>query len=211
MDVESFYKKADVMLITSTYETFPMNLLEAKSFGIPLVVYDMPYLSMLQDRRGVLSVNRHDKNTAVKKITEILANPELKCRLREETKQSYQDFISSIKDHIFYYDKIFNYLDSRKSSSIKQNLIFKNRLLFWDTAISFYLEGIKNNPRGERVVIKEVITQATKPSGFDQIKIDRYDNVRKVVLRFFPYGTLRYRIARATAKRLYRLVLSRRK
>lgn len=104
LDVESFYKKADVMLITSTYETFPMNLLEAKSFGIPLVVYDMPYLSMLQDRRGVLSVNRHDKNTAVKKITEILANPELKCRLREETKQSYQDFISSIKDHIFYYE-----------------------------------------------------------------------------------------------------------
>lgn len=41
-DVASYYRQASVYLMTSRYEGLPMVLIEALSFGLPLVAYDCP-------------------------------------------------------------------------------------------------------------------------------------------------------------------------
>ena len=65
MDVKSFYKKAKIHLVTSSYESFPMMIIESKSFGIPLVIYDLPYLELLKDGKGYISVPQGDQDSAV--------------------------------------------------------------------------------------------------------------------------------------------------
>jgi glycosyltransferase involved in cell wall biosynthesis len=59
-DVAPYYRRASVLLMTSMFEGFPMVLAEAKSYGVPVVLYDLPYLEMVRDARGVVTVPQED-------------------------------------------------------------------------------------------------------------------------------------------------------
>uniref|UniRef100_UPI001F4EDBBA glycosyltransferase n=1 Tax=Rosenbergiella epipactidis TaxID=1544694 RepID=UPI001F4EDBBA len=39
-DIESYYKKASLVLMSSRYEGLPMVLIEAKNFGLPVIAFD---------------------------------------------------------------------------------------------------------------------------------------------------------------------------
>ncbi|HDJ0284846.1 TPA: glycosyltransferase, partial [Escherichia coli] len=41
-NIDRYYKKADVLLMTSYYEGMPLVLLEAKSWSLPVIAYDCP-------------------------------------------------------------------------------------------------------------------------------------------------------------------------
>lgn len=41
-DIESYYKRASLLFMTSRFEGMPMVLIEAKQFGIPCISYDCP-------------------------------------------------------------------------------------------------------------------------------------------------------------------------
>ena len=56
-DVDSFYKKASIYCLTSRNEGFPMVLLEAQSYGLPVVAFDCdtgPAEILLNDENGYL-------------------------------------------------------------------------------------------------------------------------------------------------------------
>lgn len=59
-EISDYYKKASVLLFTSSFEGFPMTIAEAKSHGLPIVMYDLPYCEMVRDRRGIISVPQGD-------------------------------------------------------------------------------------------------------------------------------------------------------
>ncbi len=53
------FKYADIHLMTSTFECFPMVLSEAMSYGVPTVLYEMPYLELIKITKAAFSVPRH--------------------------------------------------------------------------------------------------------------------------------------------------------
>lgn len=59
-EISDYYKKASVLLFTSSFEGFPMTIAEAKSHGLPIVMYDLPYCEMARDRRGIISAPQGD-------------------------------------------------------------------------------------------------------------------------------------------------------
>ena len=59
-DISDYYKNASVLLFTSSFEGFPMTIAEAKSHGLPIIMYDLPYCEMVRDRRGIISVPQGD-------------------------------------------------------------------------------------------------------------------------------------------------------
>ena len=71
-DVKSFYEKADVFLMTSEYEGYGLTLQEAMLSGLPVVMYDLPYLTLVKDNKGIVSVGQHDTEQAARKIIELL-------------------------------------------------------------------------------------------------------------------------------------------
>jgi len=73
-EMKKYYQKASVLLMTSTYESAPMVLGEAMSFGLPCVIYDMPYLEFARENKGVISVRQRDIFSAAKTLKDLLDN-----------------------------------------------------------------------------------------------------------------------------------------
>ena len=94
LEVEKYYKSASVFLMTSNYEGLPLTLLESKSYGIPCVCYEMPYLDLCQDGKGIVSVPHWDIKAAAKEIVRLLSNPEQRRRLGAEARASAEDYAS---------------------------------------------------------------------------------------------------------------------
>lgn len=52
-----------------------LTLSEALSYNIPAVMYDLPYLPLVQDNPGIFSVKQRDTGAAVQALYELLSNP----------------------------------------------------------------------------------------------------------------------------------------
>lgn len=87
-EVLPFYQKADIFLCTSEYEGFSLTILEAQSCGLPVVTYDMPYLPILENNQGSVSVPQGDKDAAAEAIVELLTNDEYRHQMGKEAREN---------------------------------------------------------------------------------------------------------------------------
>jgi len=71
-NMQPLYEEADVMLMTSDYEGFPMTLLEAKANALPIVAYDLPYLETMQPQTGVLTIASGNISGAAMQVINLL-------------------------------------------------------------------------------------------------------------------------------------------
>ena len=83
-NVAPYYQHARIQLITSLHETFPMVVAEGKSFSVPQVIYDMPYLEMLKRCNGHVIVPQGDIKTAASELVRIWKNADLRKKLADE-------------------------------------------------------------------------------------------------------------------------------
>ena len=91
-NVEKYYRKATVMLMTSAFEGFPMTIAESKRYGTPLVLYELPYLELLRDGRGYIAVPQHGHREAAEALLSVLRDREWRNKLSQEAKESLADF-----------------------------------------------------------------------------------------------------------------------
>ena len=70
-DVEQYYRECSIFLSCSAFEGFPLTLCEAMSHGLPVVMYELPYLQVAQGNEGIISVKQEDKESAARIITEL--------------------------------------------------------------------------------------------------------------------------------------------
>lgn len=76
-DVLPWYKSSQIFLMTYTCEGYAMTLLESKTAGIPCVMYEMPYLTLCEGNKGLVSVPQGDINAAAKAVIKLLQNDTL--------------------------------------------------------------------------------------------------------------------------------------
>ena len=55
-DVSEYYKNCDVLVMTSETEGFALVLLEANAYGIPCVMYQLPFLTDITKEYGIITV-----------------------------------------------------------------------------------------------------------------------------------------------------------
>ena len=87
LDTAKYYRKASVFLMTSSFEGFSLSLAEALSFGVPTVMYDIPYITMCRDGRGIVTVPQRDCETMAREVVKLLRDP---VRVRELGAQGKQ-------------------------------------------------------------------------------------------------------------------------
>lgn len=95
-DIAHIYENARIHLVTSAYEAFPMGIYESRICGIPLVMYNLPYLELLKEKKGYLASTNGDTNDMAKNICMILENHELERTLQKEAKESLECFSNDI-------------------------------------------------------------------------------------------------------------------
>ena len=91
-DVDKYYQEASVMMMTSSWEGFSMTISESKGFAVPLVLYELPYLEILADKKGYVAVHQRDKEAMAYEVIKILKNEHLRMRLSEEARESIIQF-----------------------------------------------------------------------------------------------------------------------
>ena len=91
-DVGRFYEQASIFLSTSSFEGFSMTLAEAKAYGLPCVMYDLPHLEMVRDGLGVSSVAQRDITAAATAIVTLLEDGEKRRELGRAARHSMENF-----------------------------------------------------------------------------------------------------------------------
>ena len=136
-DIKKYYEKASLLLVTSTYETFSLVLSEAMSFGLPCVTYDMPYLELLQNNEGVLTVEQRDINSAAQEIIELLNNQEKLDNMGKKAKQFIEKFAEN--KPLDSWKKVLAELPNKKQT--KQDLGYNK--IIEETIFEHYTVGTK--------------------------------------------------------------------
>lgn len=81
---EKYYKYASVLLMTSSYEVYPMVAGEALSYGLPIVSYSMPYVEFFKNNGGVKQVPQRSTYEAAHVLIDILTDDELRADMRQK-------------------------------------------------------------------------------------------------------------------------------
>ncbi|MCT1606088.1 glycosyltransferase family 4 protein [Nesterenkonia massiliensis] len=67
---------ADIFISTSVIEGYQLTLLEAQARGLPVVMYDLPWLVPVQDNAGIVSVPQTDPVALAREVKAIAEDPE---------------------------------------------------------------------------------------------------------------------------------------
>ena len=71
------------------------RVMEALSFGVPAVMYDIPYITMCRDGRGIITVPQRDCETMAREVVKLLRDPEHVRELGAQGKQMVTELAES--------------------------------------------------------------------------------------------------------------------
>lgn len=78
-NVEDVYRNSDFFVMSSKYEGLPMVLVEAQSFGLPIVSYDCPFgpSDVIQDHKNGLLVENQNIEALADAILQLASSPNM--------------------------------------------------------------------------------------------------------------------------------------
>ncbi len=82
-DQEKYYTQARVFLMTSEpKEGYPLTLGECQAFGVPCVMYDLPYLTLVRKSKGISVVEPGDIESAAQRVAQVLCDDDVYASMR---------------------------------------------------------------------------------------------------------------------------------
>lgn len=173
--IQEIFADAGVMLMTSAYESSPMVILEGKQFGMPIVLYSMPYIETLKNGKGFLAVNQGDTIAAARAIVRILTDTEYRVQLSNESAGSLDSY--SDDDVIARWRELLsgNLCCETSSDDIYGNII---------RTMIFHMSLGCNKYWNLNKKYKELLTEKK----IQQIK--HISGVRRLKVALYPFGAL---------------------
>ena len=137
-DPQTFYELSSVYLMTSEYEGFSLTLYESMVFGVPTVMYELPYLSWIESGKGIVPIKDQSILKAANAVIELLQNDSKRKQLGKEARELAEQTAQ------------FNYKAAWKSFFDKTSDVSNSKKkipTLWDTLFSHYRAGVikKNN------------------------------------------------------------------
>ena len=93
-DVARYYANASICLMTSRHEGMPLVLIEAQTCGMPAVAFDCTYgpREIIADAETGFIVPYDDDHMFVSRLSQLMDDDALRCRMGEAARQSAQRF-----------------------------------------------------------------------------------------------------------------------
>jgi glycosyltransferase involved in cell wall biosynthesis len=96
LDIPELIRAFDVYVIPSIWEGLPMALLEAFAAGLPVVAADVGGIgTVMRHRENGSLVPPRDPSALAAELAEVLSNPQLQRRYREEGRRTFQEHYSA--------------------------------------------------------------------------------------------------------------------
>lgn len=131
------FRSASVFLMTSEREGYPVTLIEAKAAGLPVVMFDLPYLSVLQNPKGIETVAQDDYLGAATKAAELLENEAIWGQMASESAESFSTLMEYSQEG-FWRNVWMAAGDKTPGNVALDNLDF----VLWDTLFESYTEAL---------------------------------------------------------------------
>ena len=94
-DLSSFYKQADSFLLTSDQEGWGMVVVEAASYGLPIIMTNVGCAGeFIKNNQNGIIIPIKDEKTLEKKMEEFIKNQELRIKLGNNAKDSIRNLLS---------------------------------------------------------------------------------------------------------------------
>jgi glycosyltransferase involved in cell wall biosynthesis len=141
-NVSQFYQKASLLLMTSDCEGFPMVLTEAGSFGLPVVMFEIPGMEdVITDGVNGFVVPQDNYDQLADRISELLSDDELRKKVGQEAQRLSARF-SKQKICERWGDLVQTVLNSESTDDLNQKL--KNRFMISNnTSAQIYGQAVK--------------------------------------------------------------------
>ena len=104
-DMPAMLRTGDLLLFTSHFEGYPVALAEAKASGLPAILYDLSWLTLLEDYRGVRVAPVGDVEGLARQAVDVLSDGDLRRRLGREAREHMQELASF--DLESFWDRVF--------------------------------------------------------------------------------------------------------
>ena len=145
-DVRPFYKDASVFLSTSQVEGYPLTFQESMMAGLPIVAYDLPYLTIVKGNDGIITVRQRDKSSAAQKLIELLSDYEK----RKKIGMAGRGFVLQFEDYDFEekWSSIFNSIFEEH-----ERLVTEDEQIMMETLIAHHdigLQTVRSQPKNQR-------------------------------------------------------------
>ena len=86
-----YYSNTSLHISTSKTEAFPMVIAEAKSFGIPTLMFELPHIAF-HNTKGLISIPQNDIVNLAQSMCELLNNPTYLKELGKQALESLEEF-----------------------------------------------------------------------------------------------------------------------
>ena len=90
-DVQPYLRSGAVHLMTSQFEGYPLALEEAWSFGLPTVMYEMPYLEMVKPGKGFIPVPQADLVALAAAVSKLLGDETLRKKMGADARAASEE------------------------------------------------------------------------------------------------------------------------
>lgn len=144
LEVEKYYKNTSVLLFTSAYEGFSLTIAEALAHSVPVISYDLPYLSFMQDGRGILTVPQGKYDLMAEEVIELLKNKARIEELGREAKNNVSGICGNDIDGLWkaFFDSI-EAKDVHEASNDNFSLLLDNITQFHEKGRLQYVNKVK--------------------------------------------------------------------
>ena len=175
-DVSRFYRNATLFLHTSSTESYCLSLYEAKSWALPCVMYELPFLELAKngERGGVVSVRHRDVKAAADACIRILADPKVRVELGVASRQDMKPFLEF--DEAGFWEGVISSLRVKRDLPQREN---KRRLV--ETAFRITYENAVSDV-GERISSLEERLRSAEAS-LNEIESSTTFKVGKAIMK----------------------------
>ncbi len=124
-NIDQVYREADIVLMTSSSESFCNVVMESKVRGIPMVMYELPWLELLKDGQGYIAVKQRDTYAAANAVIKLLKDTEYRDRKAREARESIDPFIKHdvYKDWKEVFDSVIKKEGRKESVNLEFSII----------------------------------------------------------------------------------------
>lgn len=111
-DVAHHLAQSDIHILTSEFEGWCLALGEAWAYGVPSVMFELPYLEYVQSGKGFVPVPMCDISVMAEQVSRLLLDNELRVKLGREAREVAEEFNKvSVKEE---WRQIFTDIETRE-------------------------------------------------------------------------------------------------